>query len=468
MAVTGDPVRAASAYGRALALWRGHPLEELDGWSPGRSEAARLEELRRTLEEDLLDARLAAGEHRRVAVDAEALVAEEPWRERRWAILALARYRCGRQADALKSIRVARHTLVEELGLNLGAELVGLERAILRQDAALAAPPEPAAVSEACPYKGLAPYGESDADGFFGRDAEVAACLERLRTSPLLVLAGPSGCGKSSLLRAGLAPALRGAVVLVPGADPGEIEAGVPVLIDQFEELFAFGPPPRSIVERARAGGPVVIAVRSDHLGSFALDAEFSRMAERGLHLVSPLAGAALREAIEQPALRAGLHLEPGLVDALVRDSEGEPGALPLLSHALVETWKRRDGSVLTVDGYRETGGIRGAVARSADRLYVDLGPEQRATLRSVLLRLVTPSPDGAPVRSRVASRTLLGDPGREQVVSLLVRARLVTAEQDAFELAHEALARAWPRVAGLARRGRRRSADPAPSDGGR
>lgn len=142
----------------------------------------------------------------------------------------------------------------------------------------------------------------------------------------------------------------------------------MPVLIDQFEELFAFGPPPRSIVERARAGGPVVIAVRSDHLGSFALDAEFSRMAERGLHLVSPLSGAALREAIEQPALRAGLHLEPGLVDALVRDSEGEPGALPLLSHALVETWKRRDGSVLTVDGYRETDGIRGAVARSADR----------------------------------------------------------------------------------------------------
>ena len=76
-----------------------------------------------------------------------------------------------------------------------------------------------------------------------------------------------------------------------------------------------------------------------------------------GLHLVSPLAGDAPREAIEQPALRAGLRLEPGLVDVLLRDSEGEPGALPLLSHALVETWKRRDGNVLTVDGYRETGG---------------------------------------------------------------------------------------------------------------
>ena len=120
----------------------------------------------------------------------------------------------------------------------------------------------------------------------------------------------------------------------------------------------------------------VVIAVRSDHLGSLARRSRSSAgWPSAGLHLVSPLAGAALREAIEQPALRAGLHLEPGLVDVLVRDSEGEPGALPLLSHALVETWKRRDGSVLTVDGYRETGGIRGAVARSADRLYDEPRP---------------------------------------------------------------------------------------------
>ncbi len=306
----------------------------------------------------------------------------------------------------------------------------------------------------------------ADAEAFFGRDAEVVACLERLRTSPLLVLAGPSGCGKSSLLRAGLAPALqqrgRAPVVLAPGPDPGigwaatvaSIDPGAPVLVDQFEELFAFGATPdavrsfgRQIVERARNNGPVVVAVRSDHLGGFAVDEELSRMAERGLHLVSPLSGDALREAIEQPALRAGLRVESGLVDVLVRDSEGEPGALPLLSHALVETWKRRDGSVLTVDGYRETGGIRGAVARSADRLYDGLGLEQRAMLRSVLLRLVAPSLDGDPVRCRVPSRVLLGDPGRERVVALLVRARLVTAEQETFEVAHEALARAWPRL---------------------
>ena len=462
---TGDATRAASAYARALELWRGHPFEELDGWPSARSEAARLEELRRTIEEDLLQARLDTGGHRRVAVEAEALVAEQPWRERRWAILALARYRCGRQADALKSIRIARRTLSEQLGLDASPDLAALELAILRQDPALAAPPEAAGVSEACPYKGLLPYSEGDAEGFFGRSAEVAACLERLRSTSLLVLAGPSGCGKSSLLRAGLVPALqeRGGppVVLTPAPDPAaawaaavsSVDPAAPVLVDQFEELFALDCAPdvlrsflAGVVERTRHGR-VVIAVRSDHLGSFATDQAFSRLAEGGLYLVSPLSGDALREAIEQPALRAGLRLEPGLIDVLVRDSEGEPGALPLLSHALVETWKRRDGSVLTVEGYRESGGIRGAVARSADRLYDNLGREQRSIARSILLRLVAPSLDGDPVRRRVASRVLLGDPGRERVVALLVRSRLVIAEEDTFELAHEALARAWPRL---------------------
>jgi DNA-binding SARP family transcriptional activator/WD40 repeat protein len=462
----GEADRAASTYARALALWRGPALGETDGWAPARIEAARLDELRRTAEEEHLDARLAAGEHREVAVEAEALAAVEPLRERRWAILALARYRCGRQAAALEALRVARRTLGEQLGLDIGAELTALEAAILRQAPELAAVPEPASASEACPYKGLAPYDSGDAEAFFGRDGEVAACLERLRTSPLLVVAGPSGSGKSSLVRAGLVPALRrrgrAAVVFVPGQDPEAalVEATTAsddttvLVVDQFEELFALGRRPevvrrfcRQLAEHAVDRGAVVIAVRSDHLGGLGVDAVFSRLVEQGLHLVTPLAGDLLREAIEKPAAFAGLRLEPGLVDILVRDCEGEPGALPLLSHALAETWRRRDGNVLTVEGYRASGGIRGAVARSADRLYDSLPPQQRAIVRSVLLRLVTTSPGGDPVRTPISSRNLLGDPERERVVALLVRSRLVTAEQDTFEVAHEALARAWPRL---------------------
>jgi DNA-binding SARP family transcriptional activator/WD40 repeat protein len=462
----GEAERAASSYARALSLWRGPSLSETDGWPPARIEAARLDELRRAAEEELLDARLAVGEHREVAVEAEVLAAAEPLRERRWATLALARYRCGRQADALEALRVARRTLCDELGIDPGAELVGLEAAILRQEPALAAVPPPATVSDACPYKGLAPYDSADAEAFFGRDREVAACLERLRSSPLLVIAGPSGSGKSSLARAGLVPALqrrgRPAVVFVPGQDPegALVDATTAarddavLVIDQFEELFALGRRTEVVrrfchrlADHATDRGPVVIALRSDYLGDLPADAAFSRLVEQGLHLVAPLAGDQLREAIEKPAAFAGLRLEPGLIDVLVRDCEGEPGALPLLSHALAETWRRRDGHVLTVEGYRASGGIRGAVARSADRLYDSLPPQQRAMVRSVLLRLVTTSPGGDPVRTPIASRSLLGDPERDQVVALLVRSRLVTAEEDTFEVAHEALARAWPRL---------------------
>jgi DNA-binding SARP family transcriptional activator/WD40 repeat protein len=466
LAATGAPERASSTMARALSLWRGAPFEDLDGWAPGRSEAARLEELRRSAEEDLLDARLASGEHREVAAEAEARVSEEPLRERRWATLALAQYRCGRQADALRSLQRARHTLVDQLGIDPGPELVALEAAILRQDPDLAGKREPLAISRQCPYQGLAPYDVADRDRFFGRDAEIDACLERLATSPLLVVAGPSGCGKSSLVRAGLVPALqqhgRTVTAFVPGADPdaaltnalASAADNVVVVVDQLEELFTLDDNADTarafcarLAGRVSPEAPVVVAARADHLADLAVDRAFARLAEQGLHLVRPLAGDALRAAIEGPAEQAGLRLEPGLVDLLVRDTEGEPGALPLLSYALAQTWERRDGRVLTVEGYRATGGIRGAVARSADRLYESLPPDQRSTLRSVLLRLVAPSSDGEPVRSRIPSDTLGGDTARERVVSLLVRARLVTAEEDTVELAHEALARAWPRL---------------------
>jgi DNA-binding SARP family transcriptional activator/WD40 repeat protein len=464
----GEPDRAVPTLAGALALWRGEPFQELDDWPPGRAEATRLAELRRSAQEELIDARLACGEHRAVAAEAEVLVADEPFRERRWALLALAQYRSGRQADALRSLNRARRMLVEELGIDPGPELVALEAAILRQDCSLLVVPEPPAIADECPYKGLAAYDEADVSSFFGRDADVAACLARLGASRLVAVAGPSGCGKSSLVRAGLVHALRSrqraVAVLVPGADPDRAlsdalatrgEGAAPVLvIDQFEDLFTLGASAGTVdvfcarlVAHAEERAPVVVVVRSDHLAALGAEPALARLVEQGLYLMGPLHGEALRAAIEGPAQQAGLRMEPGLVDLLMRDTEDEPGALPLLSHALVETWRRRDGRVLTVEGYRATGGIRGAVARSADRLYESLPPDQRVVLRSVVLRLVASVPDGEPVRSRVASRSLGGDPTRERVLGLLVRARLVTAEEDTVELAHEALARAWPRL---------------------
>jgi DNA-binding SARP family transcriptional activator/WD40 repeat protein len=465
-AATGEPDRAAASYARALALWRGHPYADLDGWDPGRIEADRLLEFRLSAQEEWMEARLAAGDHRAVSVEAGTLVAEEPLREKRWHVLALAQYRSGRQADALRSLARARTILREELGIDPGPELMALQIAILQQDVALAAIPEPAPLNPECPYRGLAAYDVDDDASFFGRATEVVHCLERLRATPLLVLAGPSGSGKSSLARAGLAAALRDAgrpvAVFVPGTEPDDAmtsaiasAVSAPALVvDQFEELFALGVPEQEVAAfcdrlagYASDDSPAIVVIRSDYLGGLSVSRRLSRLAEQGLHLVAPLSGAALREAIEQPAANAGVRLEHGLVDLLERDTEGEPGSLPMLSHALAETWRRRDGLVLTVEGYRASGGIRGAVAHSADRLYDSLQSEQRGVLRSLLLRMVTPSLDGPPVRCRVPARSVLGDPDRDRVVGLLVRSRLVTVEEDSYELAHEALARAWPRL---------------------
>ena len=462
LAVAGHAHRAVTALDRALSLWRGPALPELDDWPPARAEAFRLEELRRTAEEDRLEARLAAGQHREVAVEAETLVDVEPWRERRWAALALARYRCGRQGDALDALRTARRLLREEFGLDPGPKLVELEAALLRQDPSLLAPPMPSAAAR-CPYKGLTCYDEQDAEEFCGREQEARACLERVAERSVLVLAGASGSGKSSLLRAGLVPALRRRglqVTLLPSgtslihADLAHLRPGCLLAVDQLEELFVLGVTDEEVARAsaklataAASGVTVVVVVRSDHLGGLAGDPRLRRLIERGLHLVSPLAGDELRAAVQEPAHAAGLRLEEGLVDLLVRDCEGEPGGLPLLSHALVETWHRREGNILTVEAYRVTGGIRGAVARSADRLHDSLSPQDRIGLRNVLLRLVSLAPDGEPLRGRVPTTEFDRGSEQERLLALLVSARLVTAEDGTYQIAHEALARAWPRL---------------------
>ena len=468
LAAIGEPDRAAATIRSALDLWRGRPFEDLDGWPPGRIEAARLDEVRRSAQEDLLEARLAAGEHREVVADAEARVAEEPLRERRWALLALAQYRSGNQGEALRTLRRARQTLISELGLDPGTELVALEAAILGQDPALSAG-EHSAASVHCPYQGLAAYDVDDADMFFGRDDDVAACLDRLGRVPMLVLAGPSGCGKSSLGRAGLAAALRRrgvpVVVTVPGADPEtalsaalasapqqRTPAAPVIVVDQLEEIFAGS---RSqvrafcarLAEYTTGHGRVIVTIRSDHLGELAAEPTLVRLVEEGLYLLAPLGGPTLRAAIDGPASAAGLRLEPGLVELLVREAEDEPGALPLLSHALVQTWERREGRVLTVDGYVATGEIHGAVARSAEQLYQSLPADQQDRLRALLLRLVVPSGTGAPVRAHLDASRLSAAAGSEMMLELLVHARLLTADGNDVQLAHEAVASAWPRL---------------------
>ncbi|HKE75536.1 MAG TPA: BTAD domain-containing putative transcriptional regulator [Acidimicrobiales bacterium] len=459
----GDPDRAAYLLEEALGLWRGRALVDLDGWEPGRVEATRLEELRLDAEELRLDAMAQAGRSRAVLAEARTRVTEAPLREHRWMLLALAQYQAGRQGDALRTLHGARQVLAEELGLDPGPDLVALEEAILRQDPSLVADqaPEPSPV---CPYMGLVPYDVGDADAFFGRDLAVSECLRRLADAGVLAVVGPSGSGKSSIVRAGIAAALerdgRKVAVVAPGARPLDALSALPtsargavLVVDQCEEAVTLCTDPgeragffAALAEHAERA-PLVVALRADRLGELTAHPGFARIVERGLFLLHGMGEDDLRAAIEGPARQAGLRLEPGLVDLLVRDVEGEPGALPLLSHALRQTWWRREGRTLTVAGYRASGGIRGAVAQTAEQLYEGAPPDQRPVLRDLLLRLVAPNPDGEPVRSRVSRRVVANDPVREQIVEQLISARLVTSDEDVVELAHESLARAWPRL---------------------
>jgi hypothetical protein len=174
---------------------------------------------------------------------------------------------------------------------------------------------------------------------------------------------------------------------------------------------------------------------------------------------------AGLLSAIEGPARRAGLRLEPAWSTCWSARSRVSRQRLPC-SHALRETWERREGPTLTVGGYRATGGIRQAVARSAESVYDAMDATQQSRLRTLLLRLVMPTEDGDAVRARVPRAKVAVDAAHERVVERLVEARLVSIDGDSVQIAHEALVR----VAATARLARRRRRRPTavPTPGGR
>jgi DNA-binding SARP family transcriptional activator/WD40 repeat protein len=461
----GDPARSSYLVQEALDLWRGPALGDLEEWGPGRVEAGRLEGLRMDAEEVWVEAAIAAGHSQAVLERARVLVAETPFRERRWALLATALYHAGRQPEALGTLKRARTRLVGELGLDPGPELERLEQLLLHQDPSLR-PPEVREASVVCPYRGLLPYGTEDADTFFGRHDDVAVCLRRLRDAGVLTVIGPSGVGKSSLILAGVVASLTrdGTPVLVttPGAHPVDSLRGLKprgrqtLVVDQAEEavtvcteaaererFFA------ALAEHVGAGGALVVSLRADHLGDLVRYPSVARVLEEGMYLLGPMNEPELRSAIEGPARRAGLRLEPGLVDLLVREVEGEPAALPLLSHVLRETWERREGPTLTVAGYRATGGIRQAVAQSAESLYDAMDAARRVQLRALMLRMVWAADDGDPVRTKLARDKVAADVAHSGLIEQLVTARLVAVDGDTLQISHEALVRVWPRLRG-------------------
>ncbi len=136
----GEVESASSLLREALSLWRGPALDGVEFEAAARNEVGRLEELRLVARMDWIDCELSLGLHEQVIGELEALVDEYPLRERLRGQLVLALYRSGRQADALRSYREARESLVGELGVEPSVPLQRLERAILNQDPSLEVP----------------------------------------------------------------------------------------------------------------------------------------------------------------------------------------------------------------------------------------------------------------------------------------------------------------------------------------
>lgn len=395
------------------------------------------------------------------------------------------------------------------------------------------------------PYKGLRAFQEADEDDFYGRDSLIQRLLDRFSSARFMAVVGPSGSGKSSAVRAGLLPTLRRGrlpgsdawfvVDMTPGAHvydelaaallkvavrpPHDLAGALRadgldatlrrvlppdeellLFIDQFEEVFTqtTSEADRTSFLNALLAATTaensrlrcILTLRADFYDRPLLYPEFGELLRGSTEVVLPMNSAELERAIVFPAENAGLGLEMGLVTAIVADVAEQAGALPLLQFALTELFERRDGRWLTLQAYRDIGGVSGALAKRADALYAELAGEAGAdtttafdktpnlrmipgavvpttqpsavvrrttglqeAARQLFLRLVTLGEGTEDTRRRVQQSELLSLQNADQVqavIDLFARYRLLTLDRDpttrapTVEVAHEALIRRW------------------------
>ncbi|MFC8194108.1 XRE family transcriptional regulator [Streptomyces sp. NPDC057298] len=373
------------------------------------------------------------------------------------------------------------------------------------------------------PYAGLRSFRQQDAEWFFGRERLLEELVGRLERQRFVMVIGTSGSGKSSLLRAGLVPHLEAAasttVVLTPGARPleecavrlgamagltpgalyeelredpknlgrlvrqitarsgptdgdGGGDGELVLVVDQFEEVFTLCQDAaerdvfiESLVSAASDDGGrcrVALGVRADFYAHCTRHAPLVEAIRDAQVPVGPMSLDELRRAVVQPAQRAGLTIEGALLATLIAQAHGQAGVLPLLSHALLQTWRRRRGTTLTLDAFEAVGGLEGALARTAEEFYQELAAGRQKLARQVFVRL-TALGDGTEDTRRPARLEELtglagqgdGDSGDDDggevraVLELAAGARLLTLDRERVELAHEALIRCWPRLHG-------------------
>jgi WD40 repeat protein len=365
---------------------------------------------------------------------------------------------------------------------------------------------EPSGADE-CPYVGLAAFAQRDSARFFGRERLTGDLVARVGSRRFTALFGASGSGKTSLLRAGLLPRLAAeppaweVVLFTPGAHPldecaarvaaldgldvaasalrreldadpralhlavaqasarrrpDEARAEALIVVDQFEEVFTLCADPDeraafistllTATAEPNSRTRLVIGMRADFYPRCADHPLLAQALSDAQVLVGPMSVDELHRAVTRPAAVAHCAVESALLARIVADAHGHPNALPLISHALRETWRRRRGNTMTLTGYEAAGGMQHALARTAEAFYEELDEDLRELARGILLRLVAPGEGAEDTRQRVP-RAEFESPDTVAVLEALIRARLVAQDADTVELTHEALLTAWPRL---------------------
>ncbi len=365
------------------------------------------------------------------------------------------------------------------------------------------------------PYPGLKPFQAADAAVYFGREDDQRRCLDKLAQmrryggERLLVLVGTSGSGKSSLVRAGVIPklarmpdwrvlapmrplqqpveelaralpeevrsrltedagdqALAAAVAASAGdGDAGERRA-VLLVVDQLEELVTTSDPAAAarfvaLLRAALAGDAgdlyCLATLRADYLATLQSSAVWAQMPFREMSL-GPMTPRHFADIISKPAQVAGIELESGLVETMVRDT-GTADALPLLAFTLNRLWRDfgEDGVITLAEYTERIGGLEGAIRQEADAVLAALKPTraQIAELRRAFRQMVRVDPDGQYTRRAVRWQDIAE--AIHPLMEAFVKARLLVSGQEnpqaggdaarTLEVAHEALFRAWDRL---------------------
>ena len=495
---TGDVVRGRPMLERALDLWTPSPLSDFAYDEFAQGYVRSLTEMQADAAQALASLYLDDGDLDQAKEYSRRVVDSDPLREEPRRLMMLALYRSGRQAEALREYGDYQRLLGEEMGIDPSSDLKDLEERILLQDPTLSTA-EPDRVADGNPYRGLRAFSEEDAAVYFGREDLIDEVLDRFREGHGFVsIVGPSGSGKSSAVQAGVMPALREAgetvVLLQPGSRPlwelagaldraglgsratllrrfenepdslaGLVERPVVIVIDQFEELFTLAEPDDAtrfgqLVARAvrdpRCRLRVVTTLRADYYDRPLSMPELAGVFADAAVSVKPMSAQGIERAVVEPARAVGRQVEPALLAQIVADMVDEPGALPLLQYTLFELFELSENG-LTMEGYREIGGIHGALAQGAEETLDELDAEGKAIVEQLFMRMIRKGRAAATSRPATLRELLDLEDDRvalQGVLEAFGARRLLTFGRDAsgsavVEIAHEYLISEWPQL---------------------